>query len=30
MKKFGVNRIFIDWLPTQEQKPNVILQKIFF
>ena len=30
MKKFGDNQIFIDWLPTQEQKPNVILQNIFF
>ena len=29
MKNFGDNQIWTDWLPTQEQKPNVILQKIF-
>ena len=29
MKNFGDNQILTDWLPTQEQKPNVILQKIF-
>ena len=29
MKNFGDNQIITNWLPTQEQKPNVILQKIF-
>ena len=29
MKNFGDNPILTDWLPKEEQKPNVILQKIF-